>query len=223
MKVSYGIALLAAGNANAKPKSSSNNNSVNPRALLKDDMGMLNGYGCWCYFEADHGNGRGQPVDAIDQFCKTLHDGYTCIGMDAADAGITCIPWEVPYISAFGSGLPTGLDEATLKSECDNKNGADTCESWTCRVEGWFVQSYFSYSVAGGQIEASYRHANGFDPSVECLTTPGTKSADKACCNEYPHRFPFKTYGGDKACCVNHTYDTTTKVCCADGKSKTSC
>lgn len=194
------------------------------RALLKDQMGLLDGYGCWCYFETDHGAGKGKPIDPVDEMCKTLHDGYTCILMDAADRGITCIPWEVPYTSAFGGGVPSGMDIATLQSECDANNGGSlTCESWACKVEGWFVQSYFQYGLSGGAIDTTKEHVNGFNTDLECITTPGVKSVDKECCNDFPKRFPYKTYSGLKACCNDHTYDPTVKLCCPDGKSKVVC
>ena len=38
----------------------------------------IDGYGCWCYFEDDHGLGRSHPVNKIDETCKGIHDGYTC-------------------------------------------------------------------------------------------------------------------------------------------------
>merc|ERR1712079_465815 len=57
----------------------------------------MNEYGCWCYFYDDHGRGKGTPVDAIDEMCKTLHEGYECAMRDAEDEGSTCVPWEVDY------------------------------------------------------------------------------------------------------------------------------
>ena len=29
-------------------------------------IGNIENYGCWCYFEENHGHGRGNPVDAVD-------------------------------------------------------------------------------------------------------------------------------------------------------------
>ena len=39
----------------------------------------------------------------------------------------------------------------------------------------------------------------------------------KKCCGSYPDRFPFKTYGNDRQCCVDRTYDATVYQCCNDG------
>lgn len=192
------------------------------RALLQADMGLLNQYGCWCYFETDHGSGKGQPVDEIDSFCKVLHDGYTCIQMDAQEKGIDCVPWEVSYNSAFGSGIPYGLSMEGLVEECNRQNGIGTCQAWTCKVEGWFVQSYFTYSAFGGQINLANRHENGFDTNLNCPINNGP-SSDKACCGFYPLRFPYKTYNGERGCCYGHTFNAEMNVCCEDGKSRMVC
>jgi len=193
-----------------------------PRALLHQDMGLFDMYGCWCYFENDHGSGKGHPIDELDGFCKTLHDGYTCIIMDSADMGMSCVPWEIPYNSAFGSGIPTGLTMDGLKAECDSQNNADTCEAWTCKVEGWFVQQYFTYAANGGLINENYRHVNGFSTDANCPISNGIQS-EKACCGEYPLRFPFKTYNGARDCCYSHTFNTNLYQCCDDGHVRLNC
>jgi hypothetical protein len=185
-------------------------------------MGLLSDYGCWCFFESAHGKGKGKPVDEIDSYCKTLHDGYECILADAADAGIDCVPWEVPYNSAFGSGIPTGLTMEGLSQECDNNNSPNTCAAWTCKVEGWFVQQYFLYSTAGGIINSAFRHANGFDQDSGCPISTGVQS-EKSCCGSYPLRFPFKTYDGARDCCQTHTFNTNLFQCCPDGHVKMVC
>merc|ERR1712035_308095 len=59
----------------------------------------INKYGCWCYFDSDHGKGKSQPVDDVDAICKMLHEGYECAILDAEEAGEECVPWEVDYDS----------------------------------------------------------------------------------------------------------------------------
>ena len=50
---------------------------------LQSQLGLwlssINGYGCWCYFDGKFGKGKGEPIDELDQFCKTLQQGYECI------------------------------------------------------------------------------------------------------------------------------------------------
>ena len=66
---------------------------------------LLDKYGCWCYFEGDMiGKGRGNPVDNIDQVCKTLSDGYACAKIDSGEAD--CVPWQVDYIEGYNSKHP---------------------------------------------------------------------------------------------------------------------
>ena len=50
-------------------------NSTEYRGLNFVTVEELNGFGCWCYFENDHGRGKSQPVSAVDGACKILHDG----------------------------------------------------------------------------------------------------------------------------------------------------
>lgn len=89
--------------------------------------------------------------------------------MDMDDAGTPCIPWEIEYNSAFGSGaMPFGLGMANLITECEDQNPDNSCGEMTCKVEGWFVQSYFTYSVFGGGIDTSKMHEAGFDPVATC-------------------------------------------------------
>lgn len=215
-RISNQLEILAASDPNLQ------GHEQGDKALTQADMGLLSNYGCWCFFETAHGKGKGKPVDEIDSFCKTLHDGYECILADANDAGVDCVPWEVSYNSAFGSGIPGGLTLAGLAAECDVQNTPDTCQAWTCKVEGWFVQQYFLYSTSGGLINAANRHENGFDQDVGCPISTGIQS-EKACCGSYPLRFPYKTYDGARDCCSSHTFNTNLFVCCADGHVRMTC
>lgn len=193
------------------------------RTITQDDMDLINEYGCWCYFQNDHGAGKGKPVDEIDTLCKRLHDGYTCAIMDALDQGNTCVPWEVSYNSAVGSGMIQNMDIGTIRSECDVQNPDTTsCGNWVCKIEGYFIQQLVLYFTHGGLINHDHRHANGFNPSTDCPVSSGIKS-EKACCDEYPLRFPFKTYNGARDCCYTHTFNTNLYQCCADGKVKMTC
>ena len=140
------------------------------RALLQTDMGLVNKYGCWCFFEDDHGRGRGEPQDEIDTICRTLHHGYECIMKDQEEKGTPCVPWEIPYSTAFGGGFtPFGVNLQNLNSECEAVNIPGSCEAQTCKVEGYFVQSYFTYAIFGGGIDRSMRHEEGFDYDGICL------------------------------------------------------
>lgn len=137
------------------------------RALIKSDMGLVNMYGCWCYFEDDVGYGAGTPVDELDTICQTLHKNYECILHDHGEEA--CTPWEITYNSAFGSGFtPFGLTMINLVSECEAQNPGNQCAIDVCKTEGWFVMSYFTYAIFGGEIDNANRHSSGFDPHATC-------------------------------------------------------
>ena len=67
------------------------------RSLSGSAVDILNGYGCWCYFESLAGHGPVQ--DVYDGLCKTLQNGYECAVLDN---GEDCEPWTVDYNGIFG-------------------------------------------------------------------------------------------------------------------------
>merc|ERR1711865_1290771 len=115
-------------------------------------MKLLNQYGCWCYFETDHGRGKGEAVNKVDQLCKTLHDGYECAIKDGYDLSQACVPWEVVYNSATGFGLGSN-DIENMRTECEDRNGVDSCEARACMVEGWFVMQIVDLFVSGESVD----------------------------------------------------------------------
>lgn len=175
----------------------------------------LNEYGCWCYFYEDHGRGKGQPIDAIDEMCKILHDGYECAMRDAEDEGTTCVPWEVSYTSAIGGS------GQSVAEECATVNSGNNCAIRACTVEGSFVGNLLDAFIGGGaSINNDNRHSNGFDVASSCATKKnGGGPSNKACCGNYPDRFPFKTIGGDRQCCGSRTYNALTLKCCDSDSS----
>lgn len=196
--------------------------TIQTKTITQDDMDQINEYGCWCYFQNDHGSGKGKPVDEIDTLCKRLHDGYTCAIMDSHDINQECVPWDIEYKSAIGSGLLIDMDISTIREECDVQNPDNDCRNWVCKIEGYFLQQLVLYFTHGGSINQGNRHAMGFNPANDCPTSFGTQS-EKACCDQYPLRFPFKTYNGARDCCYSKTFNTNLYSCCADGKVKMSC
>lgn len=200
-----------------------NNSAVTPQTITPSDMGLINEYGCWCFFEAEQKQGRSHPVDLIDSFCKRLHDGYECAIIDAAAMGETCVPWAIDYNSGIGSGIPDmGMDIEDLRQECRNQNPDVGCAQWTCMIEGYFVQTLFLSFTHGTTINEANRHAMGFDFEEGCPINKGIKS-EKECCSEHPVRFPYKTYGGARACCDTHTYNAGILQCCGDGVVRMTC
>merc|ERR1712088_83237 len=189
-----------------------------PRAFtgsIGKTIASINEYGCWCYFGDDHGRGKGQPQDAIDEMCKVLADGYECAMRDAEDEGTTCVPWEVEYVSAIGGS------DVGIAGECAQNNPDSNCAARACTIEGAFIANLLDAFVSGNGIDNAQKHSNGFDQPTICATKKnGGGPTNKACCGSCPDRFPFKTIGGDRKCCGNRTFNSLTLKCC-DADSST--
>lgn len=184
--------------------------------MMGAGLAAINNYGCWCYFEQDHGKGKSQPVNDVDSFCQILHQGYDCVMMDAEDENDDdCIPWEIDYNSA-----PQSFD--MLNQECQERNVGNNCAIRACIVENSFVMNIFQTFLLGNQHSATYLHSNGFDTEANCPTTKG-QASEKACCGWYPERRPFKTYGGNRGCCGHKTYEMSVLTCCPGDKVRLAC
>lgn len=193
-----------------------------PRAISTSDdtITMLENYGCWCYAGENHGRGKSQPVDEIDEICKTLHNGYECLILDAQAENVTCDkPWESNYRSA------NRIINVDLVENCNRFNrNKSMCEINTCIIEGHFIRSVLNLMFQGGRISSKFRHYNDnqkavFKPEKKCKIEPGVDSA-KMCCNTFPYRFPFKTTslnGATRGCCNGKTFNADFYFCCDDG------
>lgn len=202
-------------------------------------------YGCWCYFEDNHGLGRGHPVNKIDEICKVMHDGYECAIMDMPD----CVPWEVEYSPIIGvAGLKQNTPEEILEScktvNTDDTGVENTCGARACSIETNFLNDLLAH-IMFNKVDEIYSHANGFPPEEQCqalvhsplppsMISPksglggggGSGGASKSgkkknvgqkqCCGSYPKRFPYRDLGGNRACCGQKTYSTLVLTCCGD-------
>lgn len=187
----------------------------------------INGYGCWCYFENDHGKGKGHAQNDVDAQCRILHDGYSCIMMDADEQNIQeeCVPWEVEYVEPMGLGwwAQTGDDQGmkdALAKDCQKKNKRAKnkwCAEKSCIVEGYFSINLFKLLTSGVKYNHNLLHSRGkFDPQLECPIIKGPVTVDRQCCGAYPVRFPFKHVPGQRECCGQNTYNAQFLQCCDD-------
>jgi len=172
----------------------------------------LNQYGCWCYFEQDHGMGHGQTLDDFDSLCKVLANGYDCIKLDV---GASCIPWEINY----NSGQSGGLDN--LPTTCAANNPGDDCKINSCIVEGRFVLSLFQQIVMNqAQLDQGLKTNSGFNQDQVCNFGSGNVEGPVTCCGAYPERFKFRTNAGSMACCGQEVYPTAMMECCTSGSAE---
>lgn len=192
----------------------------NVENALVDLVDNHGGYGCWCYFYDDVGNGKGTPVDEIDSFCKILNEGYECAIRDTEDEGVSCVPWEIDYNPGLGVGQ-------NLYQSCRDRNQDSMCKVRACAIEGHFTNNLVAILLSGSFMDYdSFGHSDGFDASHDggCPVKPGVKSSgDKSCCGIYPSRFPYKNLDGDRACCGMRTYNTQLLNCCQNGQVKANC
>jgi hypothetical protein len=209
------IGLLVAGNSSLW-----GDRSIT--AMMGNLGAVIDTYGCWCFFDEKHGQGKGSPVNDIDGACKTAAHGYDCAILDAAAAGEPeCIPWEINYVGGSGQG------PANLVANCDaNNNGADQeCARAACKVEGHFVTTFFNQfvSIGGSPIDTEYQHANPlatFDHLTDCVVGEGVNDRNRECCGQQPNRYPFKPFTGlpnEKECCSETVFPTGSQQCCDDG------
>jgi len=184
--------------------------------LGDDSMAAIRNYGCWCFFDDDHGQGKGAPVDAVDAICKNLHMGYDCAMMDYAEAtgNDDCVPWDVTYNAGVSFGI------GALVDTCNNLN-ADLCAQYACMVEGAFVINIIGAFLNVGSVNPSNLPQNGFDFRASCPVNSGSQTDERACCGILPFRYPYKPI--DRQCCGASTYDPSMMDCCADNVPKFSC
>lgn len=187
-------------------------------------------YGCWCFLDETWDQAKGPVQDGLDQECKNLVMNYRCLVMDALDRGETCDPHAQEYTEY---NLFAGSEQ--LINECFDENKDDEnpqCRIDLCIADGSFTLNLFSLMVQQGGIAASQppydpsmTHPSNvnlpgnFKPADDCkYDYKGAGRSDKECCGLYPFRFPFKTFGGDKACCDTaeggRTYSTLALQCC---------
>ena len=113
-------------------------------AMMGNLGSVIDTYGCWCFFDEKHGQGKGRPVNSIDGACKTMAHAYDCAIMDAMDANEDdCVPWEINYVGGTSQG------PANLVANCDANNN-NVCARAACKIEGNFVTTFFNEFVTIG-------------------------------------------------------------------------
>lgn len=192
-------------------------------------LSAIDGYGCWCYFEGGHGQGRGHTQNEIDSLCRMLADGYDCILADsAAEGDDECEPWAIDYNSGptfdyLGSSKP----EALLRKSCARANKRNECAERACMVENYFIINLFSWLLTtGNSFDSSLQHDDGWKNDVCHGTSNDVNNSVESsmfCCATYPKRFPYKDMGGQRDCCGEGTYNTITHECCAGNIVKVVC
>jgi len=197
-------------------------------SVILQQLSDIQFYGCWCFLDGDWDYAKGPVQDYLDQQCKILVQNYRCLVMDALDRGDTCDPHTQPY-----DPYNLFLGSEDVVGECEQRNTGvpnEECAIGLCKADGSFTLELFALMFQQGGIAASqppydptmtHVSQNGnFNHATECkYDYKGAGRSEKECCGKYPERFPFKTFGGDKACCEGtpdggKTYSTLSMQCC---------
>ena len=200
-----------------------NSSKTNAFAITENDLSALHNYGCWCHFGEQFG--KGLPVDQYDKECKILQEGYECLKLDN-DA---CDIWNIEYNSVTnGVSKFNGDENENIKNACLTANNNNYCESRLCMIEGRFLTNLMDL-IFEQKIRPNFKdfslQKGFFEYDLYCQVNSRSINSDseKSCCGEYPNRFPFKTYGGQRGCCGNKTFAAEFKICCEDGVPRMTC
>jgi hypothetical protein len=196
-------------------------------------------YGCWCRFN-NYKPYKGHAQDTVDEACMQWYKNYDCLHLDYS----TNTPWfrcniDTPYNDTL-TKLQEPFELATdYMSECATENPNDDCAAVACAVDAEFIRHVFLY-LADNTLNMTLSGWYGFDGSVcnpgardgsATTVAPGTTAAQANpttapggttaapeptldCCGAYPNRYPYKLQSGNRACCVDTTYNVQILECC---------
>lgn len=170
-------------------------------------------YGCFCRFGRDWRKSHGKPMNDIDKVCQQLYFCYKCVEFDGfAENDDACdsvedLKYDMPVTSTvYGFGSYVACSEA---------NDGELCKIRKCCCDvafGLKLISFF-FDPNGVYVDGQYKH-DIWDPSEHCPTCQGDNCrAEKDCCGTYPDRFPYAPRNGERGCCLDRTYSTSTMCC----------
>jgi hypothetical protein len=198
-------------------------------------------YGCWCRFN-QYKPYRGTPQDTVDQACKQWYQNYDCLGVDfnTNTPHFRC-DLDVEYTDVITSLSDPFLMTTDYQVACANAN-ADPCAAEACHVDAVFIRHVFLFlsdntlnmtlsgwygfngNVCTGRVDSTGTTAapgpaaTTAAPVPETTAPAGTTATPvpgTLCCGAYPDRYPYKTQGGDRQCCVDTTFNINVLECCA--------
>jgi len=196
--------------------------SAQPRASAFFNVENIRNYGCFCRFGSTWRKSHGQPVNDIDEACRSLYHCYKCAGIDSLnDGGEVCDPSETEYTVP----MVKDIDEHGTYAACSEINTMDPCQIRTCCCDINFAKNILQFFFDQNMFDPAPSHENGFLVDEECPVCQGTgcSQGPKDCCGEYPERFPYSMRDGSRGCCVNKTYNVNRLFCCDNMYLKKSC
>lgn len=222
-------------------KSSGNVNEDDRKIIELFTISSVANYGCWCRFN-QYKPHRGTAQDTVDEACKQWYQNYDCLGVDYnTDTPLFKCNMDVDYNDVIVS-LQDPFDPATdYDAACQAANPGDACAAESCHVDAVFIRHVFLFladntlnmtlsgwygfngNVCTGRVDstgttAAPGAAATTGAPVPATTAPAGTTATPVpgtqCCGDYPNRYPYKTQGGDRQCCVDTTYNINVLECC---------
>lgn len=186
----------------------------------------LQEYGCWCFFNDKHGQGRGPPVDDFDSHCMKYHHAVSCAKLEID----SCDPYNTSYsVTAVNSGA-----NGDITYDCESGN--DPCQTATCYSQTHFISLLLNEQLANLQVPnypnfSSWKDGGNFDNGVCRSSGPGHERQEM-CCGTWKHNTKKLLKFGrtlSRSCCDNpsdgtfKTYDMSLSQCCDDGVVRVQC
>lgn len=179
----------------------------------------LQGYGCWCYFDEQHGQGKGQPVDVFDSHCMKYHHMVACAKTEIA----SCDPYDTTYQVTTTNG-----EDGQILYDCETGN--TPCQTATCYSQKHFISLLLTEQLENLKVPdypnfSSWKNGGSFD-NQSCKVPHNGKPRDEMCCGTWKHNTKRLLKFGrhlSRSCCDNKedgtfkTYDSNLATCCDDG------
>jgi len=174
-------------------------------------------YGCYCQIlnNEEGRHGMGEPVDALDEICKTYHQCSKCTGIEFGDqttiAGDSCDWQSALYEIDWNADF---TEQVCVEEAADGDCGIAQCE-----CDMWLAKELFDNRA---KFKNKFSNDRGFEWQDECVATkppPGNGGQPHvmACCGERPtSRMPFKQTE-KRQCCGDTSVFTTSRNACCDG------
>jgi hypothetical protein len=225
---------------------SSNSVSEDDRKIIDlFTISSVANYGCWCRFN-QYKPYKGTPQDTVDEACKQWYQNTDCLKMDYstqdAITGASTFQCDdtIDYVDVI-TDLADPFDDTTdYAAACALKNPGNDCAAGACHVDAVFIRHVFNFlsdntlnMTLSGWYGFNGNVCTGYVPFTGTTAMPATTGANaattmaagttatpvpsRACCGSYPTRFPYKTAGGDRQCCVDTSYNINILECCATG------
>jgi len=196
-------------------------------------------YGCWCRFNT-YKPYKGTAQDTVDQACEQWHKNYDCLHVDYS----TNTPFfrcgeDTPYVDVITSVQDPFDVNTDFEAQCTTANAGDNCAIQACHVDAVFIRHVVNF-LSASTLNMTLSGWYGFDgsacrgasvagttaaPGVVTTAAPDVVTTDPAattatpmpntdCCGSYPNRYPYKLNNGNRACCVDTTYNVNILECC---------